>query len=299
MKVAIFYTGCLRTFEKTTPHNRQNLLFQNDPQQVDLFACIQNDTSNSEPEIAEKLSKLYVNKEGHTVVKSIKWFNNDDPQFNEWKNALVDGIEVSDGWKHYLKNSGSITEYVQFTECWKQMAEYEQTVGQKYNYVVRLRTDIVIATPLNFTLLEKAEKTQDGLMNWLSAERKQQGDFIEIKESNPEPPPSQNGSWLLSIRKNLLYIMPRTTAETVSELSGKYGSIKPQTLKQQGDYAVWMDAESQLQLACLQNGITIFDSTTRLEEKSVYEFKRNIYFDYDEKGEYLIPSSQYASFAYR
>lgn len=304
MKVAVFYTGCLRTFEKTAPHNLQNLFNQKDKDvKVNIFACIQNDTSRTEEEIGEQLIKLFTDCRGNTLLRSIKWFNNNDNKFQEWKNTRVDNLnemEVSQTWKNYLKSSGSITEYVQYSHCWRQMEDYENITGDNYDYVVRLRTDIVIATPLDFSTLPSTEKTQQGLMDWLSKERRQQGVFDEIIESIPEIEEMRNpDKWLLSIRKNLLYIMPRITAEIVSNLSDLYGFIKPATTRQQVNYPIWMDAESQLQLICLQNGVSIFDSTTSLEGKSVYEFKKNIYFDFNEKDEWLISNPQYAAFAYR
>lgn len=304
MNVAVFYTGCLRTFEKTAPHNKKNLFFQKDPQvKIHLFACIQNDTQETEDAIGKKLVEFFKDENENTALRSVKWFDNNNLQFQEWKNARVDSLddaEVSASWKYYLKNSGSITEYVQFTHCWRQMVQYEIDTENTIDYVIRLRTDIVVATPLDFSLLPKTEKTQQGLMDWLSLERRQQGIFVEIVEKVPEMEEMRdNDRWLLSIRKNMLYIMPRITAEIVSRLGELYGTIKPQTPTQQDEFVVWMDAESQLQLICLQNGVVIFDSTTQLEGKSVYEFKRNIYFDFDEEQEYLITSPQYAAFAYR
>lgn len=308
MKVAVFYTGCLRTFEKTTPHNRINLFSQKDPQvKIHMFACIQNDTPDTENILEEKLVHLFTDVQGNTVLRSIQWFDNNDPAFQEWKNSRVDSLddmEVSAGWKQYLKNSGSMTEYVQYSRCWRQMLNYENSSGHIYDYVVRLRTDIVVASPLDFSLLPNVEKTQQGLMDWLSVERRQQGHFLEMGEIFPDEEEKEDDNrdknkWLLSVRKNMLYIMPRTTAEIISRLGYLYGTIKPETPVQQEKYVVWMDAESQLQLICLQQGVSIFDSTTVLEGKSVYEFKRNIYFDFDENREYLIPSPQYVAIAYR
>ena len=310
MNVAVFYTGCLRTFEKTHPHNINNLFIQKDPNvKIHIFACIQNDTHEPDNVVEQKLVKMFSGATGDPLLRSIKWFDNNNEQFQEWKNARVDSLddaEVSEGWKHYLKNSGSITEYVQYSQCWIQMVQYEAKTGNTFNYVVRLRTDIVVASPLDFSLLPTTKKTQQGLMDWLSLERRQQGRFIEINEFVPETDEIQDSEkWLLSIRKNMLYIMPMTTAEIISRLGDfhgtrdLYGTLKPKTESQHGRFIVWMDAESQLQLVCLQNGVVIIDSTTHFEVKSVYEFKRNIYFDYDENGEYLIPSPQYAAFAYR
>jgi hypothetical protein len=41
----------------------------------------------------------------------------------------------------------------------------------------------------------------------------------------------------------------------------------------------WFNAESQLFQICRENGVDIFDSTTDLEEKSIYNYNENNYFE--------------------
>jgi len=299
MRTAIFYTGCLRTFEKTMKYNMKNLITQRDPEvKIDIFACIQNDTQYNEIIIIEKLIKCYIDSTGNTVIRHIKFFDINNPEFKTWINKQVDNINLNEFWNNYLKTSGSVIEYVQFGNCWEEMVKYEVSKGITYDYIIRLRTDVVVAIPLDLSLLHKTEKTQEGLMNWLSVERNNY-----IKEKNEIIPENDvlrhEDKWIFSIRRNVFYIMPRITAEIVSRVGSLYGTIGPHTLKQQEKFTCWCDAESQLQLYCLHNGVVIFDSLTNLEETSLYQFNRDNYFYNDEAGEHLISNHQFAIFIHR
>lgn len=303
MKVAVFYTGCLRTFDRTISYNMKNLLIQSDPNvEIHVFACVQNDRLEPNSLMTQNLTKMFELPSGKTVLRSVEWFYRNDPHIKLWMESQLENLRFStaDFWKDYLKTSGSMVEYVQLYRCWRQMIQHEEYDKTTYDYVVRLRTDVVVATPLDFSKLPETDKTMDGVLNWLSPGRKQNGHFEEYTEVTPEKKDETPDLdlWILTVRKNVFYVMPRKTAEIVSSLGYLYASIQPK-LEQYNSYTVWYDAESQLQLICIQNGITIFNSTTHLESQSLYEFKRHVYFDYNETEEYLKYSDQYAAFIYR
>ena len=51
------------------------------------------------------------------------------------------------------------------------------------------------------------------------------------------------------------------------------------TYKDDGDY--WWNAESQFQKLLTEQNITIFNSTTDIEDKSLYAYEKNNYYDSD------------------
>lgn len=305
MKIAVFYTGCLRTFDRTLPYNMKHLLVQSDTTvEVHVFACVQNDRPQPNHVMAQRLTDLLTPPgQNNTLLCSLEWFYPDDPHCRLWIETQIENLdfEGSDYWKDYLKTSGSMVEYVQLYRCWRQMTQQELYTKEKYEYVVRLRTDVVLANYLDFSTLPDTPKTMNGLLHWLSPGRQQVGEMVDIQELFPEndgETPDMN-RWILAIRKNVFYVMPRLVADTVATLGHRYATIQPNTEKQKQTFSVWFDAESQLHLICIQNGITVFNSTTRLEGESLYEFKRYVYFDYNETEEYLKPSDQYVAFIYR
>ena len=72
MKVAVLFTGALRTIKKTMRYFKQNVLLNQD---VDVFACLQNDTSMSNSEW-----ESWIREEMGDHLKLITWFSPDDHQ---------------------------------------------------------------------------------------------------------------------------------------------------------------------------------------------------------------------------
>ena len=129
MKRAVLFTGALRTIKKTMRYFKQNILLNSD---VDVFACIQNDTStpNSEWE-------SWLREEMGEHLKLIMWFSLDEHQ--DWvsiRDKLISHLNLSDYWKNYIKTSGSIIEYYQLYLAYLKMCSYEDT-HQTYKYIIR------------------------------------------------------------------------------------------------------------------------------------------------------------------
>jgi hypothetical protein len=302
MKVAVLFTGALRTIKKTMRYFKQNVLLNSD---VDVFACIQNDTStpNSEWE-------SWLRNEMGENLKIITWFSLDEHQ--DWisiRDKLISHLNLIDRWKNYIKTSGSIIEYYQLYLAYLKMCSYEDT-HQRYKYIIRVRTDTIFAKPIDFHWL-----------NWTDSEVEERIQAInnELTLSNIEVTPKntlsyfmttiisdslipniqniltryipnqsgvipssaaelnqyiKTGAYILVIRANNLYTVSRESFNLIPTLSYVYGLLKS---PHNDEY--WYNSENQFQSACYFSGLAVFDYNTVFEDKSLYEYDEKRYFD--------------------
>lgn len=288
MRIAVLYTGEVRTIEITSPFFKKYII---DPTSADIFATIQGDISE------ESLNNLSTNY-WKDNMKSLTKFQRE--QYDELQNSLLDNMDLSSRhWRDYLKNSGSMIEYYQLYLSFQEMKKYEVQHGFQYDYIVRLRTDVVVTKPLDFSWFSNEITSETPFLDsiphffqsFFSRERVSANDFLDIHANVNDKKLQElsdisnhpniddlanyrnNGNYLLTIRKNVFYVGCRNIFEIISNLGITYGQLK--LFK----YDHWFDAESQLETICHYNGISIFDGTTRLEGESLYQYQKSNYFD--------------------
>ena len=83
----------------------------------------------------------------------------------------------------------------------------------------------------------------------------------------------KNGLYILTIRKNLLYILRRKNFSLIPSISNCYGSLN----FFKNEY--WWNAESQFRSACAYSQLSIFDYSTGFEESSLYDYNPQKFFD--------------------
>jgi hypothetical protein len=306
MKTAIILTGALRTIKKTIKYLKTNILLNDE---YHVFACIQNDTQQTEAEWNTWLHSEI----GHNI-KNIQWFSPSTHQhlYTIRENA-INIMNVSDRWKHYLKTSGSIIEYFQLYIAYQQLCHYEQINNIKYDYIIRTRTDVILTKPIDFHWLnwtdEEVEERLTKIKNELLTHNMElsntntlkhfmatiiSDDFIEntknilcsICPSSTFTLPStaselntfiKTGDYILTIRANNQYIVKRNKFYLIPSIGFMYGTLQSPYL----DGNWWWNAESQFQAACYNSGLTVFDYNTIFEDKSLYEYDEKRYFDSD------------------
>ena len=139
-KVAVIYTGEVRTIETTIKYFRENVLINNN---FHVFATLQSDN------IAYFDQFVKDNIGDH--LKSIVWLDKNDETWCCIREELLNKMNtVDDMWKDYLKNSGSMIEYYQIYLAYKNIEEYEKTNSIKYDYIMRIRCDVVLTHPIYF-----------------------------------------------------------------------------------------------------------------------------------------------------
>ena len=293
-KIAIIYTGEVRTIEKTIQYFKENVIINDN---CHVFAVLQ--TSN-----IEYFDNLVKNNIGENL-KSINWFINDEEWFNLRENLLSQMTSVEDQWKNYLRTSGSMVEYYQMYLAYKNIEEYENVNNFKYDYIMRIRCDVVLTHQINFdfdsftiddvkSLLYEIKEingyesiiSYDVINIFMNSfyhknrilcknvtfsnnQFSTQFKNLLIKNDEPNENLDENfiksvydylltGNYAITFRKNIIYFMKRKLFTNISNLGITYGS---EHKMENNDY--WFNAES----------------TTKLENDSLYGYNENVYFE--------------------
>jgi hypothetical protein len=311
MRVAVLYTGQLRTIRKTMPIFKTNVLCTPD---VHVFACLQHDASES---IQETTTWLQSELGDH--LKVLQWFNPGDGTFINFREHLLHDLEISDGWKGYLRRSGSIIEYYQLQCIYHSLFRHETKQGFTYDYIIRCRPDTLFCKPITFDWLTLSEheiqtrlQTIQDYCGQLDEENKG-GEInarvfdifmntllhktISMDVVNPSyvshrtktfiQPQSpvqiqsflKNGRYILTFRTNLLYIVKRDYFYLIPALGTMYSLFKFPLIEHQH----WFNSETQFQGACYHTDLTIFDYESKTESDSLYNYEESRYFDSDGK----------------
>jgi hypothetical protein len=181
MKVAVLFTGALRTIKKTMRYFKQNVLLDSD---VDVFACVQNDTATPNLEWESWLGGALGEH-----LKTITWFSIHEHQ--DWaslRDKLMSHLNLVECWKNYITTSGSMVEYYQLYLAYLKMCSYEDT-HQRYKYIIRVRTDTIFAKPIDFHWL---------LLSDSEVEERIRAINCALIESNIEVTPQNTLSYFMS-----------------------------------------------------------------------------------------------------
>jgi hypothetical protein len=302
MKVAVIYTGALRTIRKTMRYFKQNVLLNPD---VHVFACVQNDT----PQLASEQESWISNELGDNL-KHIEWFSlSVHNNWVEMRNQLLESMNICDNTRNYLKSSGSMIEYYQLQLAYIKMMKFERQHDFKYDYIIRARTDTIYAKPIDFHWLnwtdndveDRVEKIKNELvesnietthhniihyfMSTIVSDDIIRNIYnIDSKTTiNRNNMPSidalndyiKNGSYILTLRNNLLYIVKREFFYLIPSLGTFYGYMRYPEM----DPVYWWNAECQFDGACYNSNLNIHNYSTVFDDKSLYEYDEKRYFD--------------------
>ena len=309
--VAIIYTGQTRTIETTIEYFKENAVLNSN---CHVFACLQ--LPNHQDTVILSYFDTFVKDNLSESLKSLKWFDPDDPEWTAVKEETLRTITVSDIWKDYLRSSGSIVEYYQMYLAHKQIVSYENVHNIKYDYIMRIRCDVVLCHPLNFDTMF----LEDGIKYPVSKE-----DLLLFMNTFYYPPRAAQsvvkhygnhiislelqrildlcgaedckqefyeyfreyftkGKYMISLRNNQIYFIKREFFDQIAILGITYGT------RAMPEKPHWFDAESQFQTICVHNGIDIFDSTTEMEVQSLYNYSEGNYYKTENEQNVLTRS---------
>jgi len=300
MKVAVMYTGSLRTIRKTMRFFKQNVLLNKD---VHVFACVQNDT-----DLTDSQQECWIAEELGEHLTHIQWFTISS-YWVQSRNVNLDSMPICENTRHYLKTSGSMIEYYQLQLAYIKMMHFERQHSFTYDYLIRLRTDTIYAKPVDFHWL-----------NWSNQEVEVRVEHIRnaLVEAKFDPSPYnllhyfmstiisddlipnlgnittktivnrdglpnietlneyiKHGSYILTLRNNLLYIVKRDFFYVIPCLGTFYGYLQHPN----SDPVYWWNAESQFEAACYHSNLNVHDYSTVFDERSLYEYEKQRYFD--------------------
>lgn len=302
MKVAIILTGALRTIKKTIKYFKQNLLLSST---VGVFACLQNDTSQSNSEWEQ-----WLRSEIGLHLKSLIWFSISDHQpWLHFRDNLLAHIHLQDNWKEYLKTSGSMIEHYQMYLSYLEMCKFEPFNGH-YSHIIRCRTDTIFGKPIDFHWLHWTDAEVENRMAKVNLQLHRLGkpitpqntlhyfmntiisdslienipkigsEYLPAKHISVPICPSQVNAfikgeeYILTLRANLLYIVNRDAFQLIPGLPFLHLFVHS---PHNTDY--WFNSEEQFQAICYLSNLTVFNYSTEYEAKSLYEYDEKLYFD--------------------
>ena len=322
MRRAILLTGALRTIRKTMRFFKRNVLCAADRHEVAVFACIQNDTQES-----EESWTAWLREEIGPYLLDVTWFSLE--RFPHWvtqRDLVLNHLVLSEAWKGYLRNSGSMIEYYQLQLAYMKMCLTESVGGFRYDYVIRARTDSIYVKPLDFHWLDW---TAEDVLQRLNAIKKEMAEsklgtepsevfryfmcslwsddvipnlaFITA-EHVPSPVEAavpltaeelrrylHEGRYIQTIRKNNLYVVRRDLFHFIPSLGTMYGFLQ----SPQAD-AWWFNAEGQFRDACYYSCLTVFEYSSAFEERSLVYPSQWVEADFfDVEGEVIHPRMVY------
>lgn len=301
MRNAVIFTGALRTIRKTIHYFKKNVLQASIDKNiiVDVFVCVQNDGYHLDEDW-----NLWFKEQMGTHLISIEWFSLEKhPEWVAHRETQLAHINIDNSWKSYLRKSGSMIEYFQLQLAYMKMCNFEQVHNFKYDYVIRARTDSIYIKPIDFHWLEwtnidiaaRVDKIIEQLTrSKIAITRKSvlmyfmctilsddvitnianiivdysanETDKILSDELTPDTIHTyiSQGRYILTIRKNNLYIIRRNLFHLIPTLGTMYGFMRSPNAD---DY--WFNAEGQFRDACYYSCVSIFDYNTLLEDRSV------------------------------
>jgi hypothetical protein len=312
LNVAVFYTGEMRTINKCISYFKKNVLINDD---VHVFATLQTHPY-TETYNESVLKELLGNH-----LKSLMWFRNDkDEEYVTMRDNLIETghIKIDDmiyyypqSIKDYLKLSGTIAETYQYFMSYKKMVEYEIENNIKYDYIIRIRTDVVITKKIDFSFLTLTDDDvlkrlnrikyklleNDGIskkcilffMNSLLDEERMfraelndnctflnNAELDGIRNLTDLNNYIKNGKYIITIRKNLFFLIKRDLFDPIHDLAFKHGKFIDDNDNTFHTY--FWNGESQFQRCLTFYQITQFNSTCLIEDESLYMYEKNKYF---------------------
>lgn len=290
MRTVVILTGQLRTIRKTMRFLKRNVVTGHQ----DVFACLQNDTQES-----EESWETWLRQEIPTF-KRIIWFSNERcPEWIPIRTRLVESMAISNLWKDYLKTSGSMIEYYQLYLAYHAMEHDEQRHG-RYDQLVRMRTDSIFCKPIDFHWLDWT--VSDIAERWNEITKRLEQQISEVTHSRvfytfmgtllsddlltnipslllrtlphegaviPNTMEEMHeylhrGRYLIGVRTNNLYVVRRDLFHLIPALGTMYGLFRGPH-----EDAYWFNAECQYINACYHSCVTVHTYSTLLEEHSL------------------------------
>lgn len=174
MRIAIYYTGLLRTFEKTYTSLITNVLQSNPEHQYDLFISLDHKD--------HFLTMLLIEKLG-PWIRSLNLIDTNDPEYQNVLNRsckILSERGVLDYWTNYLRRSGSVIEFYQAYQSYLSMLDYEEEHGFRYDSIIRIRMDSLINQPLDYNWLQITEEEIRNRIQHVSEEVSGTRDLLRI-----------------------------------------------------------------------------------------------------------------------
>lgn len=204
-----------------------------------------------------------------------EWIGHDNEFFNEAIVSLkkyMDEDILDPEWFNYLiYRSGSCIEYAQIVHLYERVCE--QYTIQDDDLMMRTRTDTLLRHPIDFNSLPPSvgSPTKEVFENLFPASCHFKGKEETVgREFSIFPSQPVSDKWVITLRKNLIYILPLKAGSLLREVVQHYGDWD--TINEN---TYWFNAESQFRGCFRCHDFTLWEYSQ--DKDSCYEgFENNL-----------------------
>lgn len=167
------------------------------------------------------------------------------------------------GWFDYLVHrSGSCIEYAQIARLYDMVcSRYDISTD---DLLLRTRCDVILSHPIQLSVLPSIGQSSQHVFHSLFPSVH----VFEDSEKEPKgrevsffPPKPVQDRWVVTLRKNLVYLMPMTCGRFLKQVAMRYGDWDNQ---KENDY--WFNAESQFRGCLRSHDFTIWEYSQKKDE---------------------------------
>lgn len=195
----------------------------------------------------------------------VEWIDYHDPYFKGSVASLEyyrDRQKLDPYWFEYLVHrSGSCIEYAQISRLYDRVCSQYHIMDD--DLMLRTRTDILLrhSLHLDFTPTEKMPTKSVFQQLLPTCHHFDQWEEQGGREVSIFPPQFIKDRWVITMRKNLVYIMPLRAGSFLKELAGHYGDWDGPEMNH-----YWFNAESQFRGCFRHHHFTIWEFSQHKDE---------------------------------
>jgi len=266
-RIFIFITGQYRKFWNSW-NNLVEKIIKPNQESFEIHVCLGMDkiwrsTGHVWQDMDREVFQTHLRNEwvllGHPIEHLIlEWIDYNDPYFQDAISSLkkyVDNGKLDVYWHDYLvRRSGSCIEYAQISRMYDIVCS--QYKIRDDDLMMRTRADILLRHPFDFNFFpDKFAPTKFIFQNLLPAcHHFDDSEEPDGREVSIFPQKFVQGRWVITLRKNLVYIMPLKAGSFLLEIVKNYGDWDtPET----NNY--WFNAESQFRGCFRNNRFTVWE----------------------------------------
>jgi hypothetical protein len=205
----------------------------------------------------------------------LSWIHKDHPYMKECRHYLrnfVDKGQLAPYWYHYLVDrSGSCIEYVQYRVLYESFLSKGPVIKED-DLLFRTRGDLYLRHPLH--LPSSVPFPSSLSVHQIFSVLFPEANLASFSPQRFHDPTSRESSilwssestgnrWVVTLRKNLMYLLPMKEAYTIVEMMKRYGDWDEVV-----NNIFWFNAESQFRGYFRQRKFTVYEFSQEEDESS-------------------------------
>jgi len=197
----------------------------------------------------------------------IKWIDRDEPHYKKAITSIEDYLKkgkLPPHWFDYLtRRSGSCIEYAQFAKLYDDIIKNKNYNFTPEDLLLRTRTDILLRSEWNIHAPIIHSSVEMVMHESFPESPFFQNKFLPaVGREGPILPRFRiDDRWVITLRKNLIYLIPILSARVIVGVADHFGDWDSVE-----DNAYWFNAESQFRGCLRLNNFTVFEFSQKVDE---------------------------------